>query len=137
MHASDFLEQKLGDHLFLAVAYALPTQLHIHLYTAATAEDGTGLTEVSGGSYAAVQKDPGGTHWERATGQDNGMTVYRNKTVVTFPAPTADWGTVTHYGLKDESGNLLVIAPLTAPKTVNNGDPAPEFAAASLQFLIG
>jgi hypothetical protein len=34
------------------------------------------------------------------------------------------------------SGNLLFRTALTTPKTVNNGDAAPSFAAGALTFTI-
>ena len=37
---------------------------------------------------------------------------------------------------KATAGNLLIYGNLTTSKTVNNGDAAPSFPAASLQFQI-
>ena len=62
----------------------------------------------------------------------------RNQAAITFPAPTANWGTVTGAGIYDAAsgGNLLIYSTLTASKTVNNGDAAPSFAANALTFQI-
>lgn len=57
-----------------------------------------------------------------------------NNAAITFPAPTASWGTITHMGIYDAStaGNLLYWAALATSKTVNNGDAAPSFAISAL-----
>jgi hypothetical protein len=57
-----------------------------------------------------------------------------NNGAITFPAPTANWGSVVAFGIFDalSGGNLLFYANLTVAKTVNNGDAAPSFAAAAL-----
>ncbi|HEY9245638.1 MAG TPA: hypothetical protein VIO11_02215, partial [Candidatus Methanoperedens sp.] len=48
---SDYLENKLIDHIFRARSFTAPTQLWVGLLTAAPSDAGGG-TEVSGGSYA-------------------------------------------------------------------------------------
>jgi len=106
-----------------------------------------GLSEVSGGSYARVKVNAGtyaaladwaGTQGSGTTTASTGTTgTTSNNNTITFPAPTANWATgAAQVGvavLYDQltSGNLLVHAPLTVPKTVNNGDAAPSFAAAA------
>ena len=61
-----------------------------------------------------------------------------NNGVITFPAPTANWGVVTCWGILDAStgGNLWIYSALTTNKTINNGDAAPSFAAAAATFQI-
>ena len=48
---SDYLENKLTDHVFSGTAYTAPTTIYIALFTSACSDSATG-TEVSGGSYA-------------------------------------------------------------------------------------
>ena len=47
-----------------------------------------------------------------------------NTSNVDFPAATASWGTVSHYGLFDAStgGNLLIHGAFTASKAIGTGD---------------
>lgn len=140
---SDYLENKIIDWLFRSQAFTPPATLHVGLLTAAPADTGGG-TEVSGGSYARVAVT--GSLANFAGTQSAGSTVASSGTggttsnngAVTFPAPTANWGVVTHFGIYDaaSAGNLLFWAPLTASKTVNNGDAAPSFAAAALTVQI-
>lgn len=109
------------------------------LFTAAPSDAGGG-TEVSGGSYARVAVNSTLANW--AGTQSGGSTTAStgtggqtsNNNTITFPSPTANWGSVTHFGVYDAltSGNLLYWAALTTPKTINNGDAAPSFAAAAL-----
>jgi len=64
--------------------------------------------------------------------------VTSNNGSITFPSPSASWGTVTHFGIWDAStgGNLLFHGALTTSKTINNGDAAPSFAAAALTLTF-
>lgn len=132
MAKSDYLENELIKHIFRTGTFTKPTVLGIALFTAAPSDAGGG-TEVTGGSYARVDHPPLDANWDATSGTD-GQTA--NSSVITFPAPTADWGQVTHFGIFDamSGGNLLYHGALTAPKTVNNGDPAPTFPAGSLSI---
>lgn len=131
---SDYLEVELRKHLFRTGSFTKPAALWIALFTAAPSDAGGG-TEVSGGSYARVQRNPLDANW---TAPDGTGGVTRNAAAITFPSPTANWGTVTHFGIFDAStgGNLLVWGALSASRTINNGDAAPEFAADALQVTF-
>lgn len=131
---TDYLEGELIKHLFRTGSFTKPTVIAIGLLTAAPGEASAG-TEVSGGSYARVSVNPLDANWAAISG-GNGTT--SNVAAITFPAPTANWGSITHVGIYDaaSSGNLLIYAALTNAKTVNNGDPAPSFSAAALTFQI-
>jgi len=129
MPMSDYLQDQLRKHVFRTGSFTKPAALHVSLHTANPTDAGTG-TEVSGGSYARVQRDPGDANWSAGTPTD-GIT--NNVAAITFPSPTANWGVVTHVAIWDAStaGNMICYATLT-PKTVNNGDAAPSFLASSL-----
>lgn len=131
---SDYLEGQLRAHVFRTASFAKPTVLAVGLFTAAPSDAGGG-TEVSGGSYARVQRDPLDANWTAASATD-GLT--DNAAALTFPAPTANWGQVTHFGIFDatSAGNLLFHGALTTPKTINNGDPAPAFAIGALDVTF-
>lgn len=130
MSASNYLEAQILDHIFRTASFTKPAALYVALFTVAPGEDGTGGTEVAGGSYARVQKDPGDANWDR-TG-----SVVANALEITFPAPTADWGSIVAFGIYDAatSGNYLGGDNLTQPKTVNNGDAAPIFPVGTLTW---
>lgn len=143
---SDYLENKLIDHLFRQVSFTAPTALYVGLYTASPSDTGGG-TEVSTSAtaYARAQLNPSTTNWAATNGATttsatssgtSGTT--SNNVAITYAAPTGNWGTVSYFGIFDAStaGNLLWWGALTAPKTVNNGDAAPSFAISSLSVQI-
>ena len=129
---SDYLEGQIRAHIFRTATFTKPTGLTVHLFTAAPGETGGG-TEVAGGSYAAQSLNPLDANWSAASGTD-GLT--DNLSQITYPAPSANWGVVTHVAIKDQAANFLLSGALTASKTVNNGDPAPNFPIGSLDVIF-
>lgn len=131
---SDYLEGQIRAHIFRTASFTKPAALHVALFTAAPSDAGGG-TEVSGGAYARVQRDPLDANW---TAPDTTGGLTDNAAALTFPTPTANWGVVTHFGIFDAAtaGNLLVHGALTTAKTVNNGDPAPSFAVGALDITF-
>jgi hypothetical protein len=139
---SDYAENNLIDHLFRDITFAKSAALHVALFTSDPTDAASG-TEVSGGSYARVSVAPGSTNWANTQASGTGASTgtggaTSNKNTITFPAPTANWGSVTHFAIFDAatSGNMLFSAALTTAKTVNNGDAAPTFAAGALVVTL-
>lgn len=141
---TDYLENKMIDFLFRGNpgSFVAPTAMFVGLYTATPSDTGGG-TEVSGGSYARVSMTPNTTNWANTQNSGTGVSsgtggTTQNLVAVTFPAPTANWGTIGWWGIFDASsaGNLLFWAALTTAKTVNNGDAAPSFAIGALTVQI-
>jgi len=132
--ASDYLEVEIRKHIYRTGSFTKPTVLAHALYTAAPGEAGGG-TEVAGGSYARVDRPPLDANWTAASATD-GLT--DNAADITFPAPTADWGQITHFAQLDAltAGNFLIYGALTTPKTVNASDPAPKFVAGALDVTV-
>jgi len=131
---SDYLEVQLRAHIFRTASFTKPVALHVSLHTADPTDAGTGA-EVSGGSYARVQRDPLDANWT-APDATGGLT--DNVAAITFPAPTANWGVVTHFAVWDAAtvGNMLCYGALTTPKTINSGDAAPSFAIGALDVTF-
>ncbi len=132
---SDYLEGKFIDHLLRTATFSKPSGIYVAAFTVTPSDSGGG-TEVTGGSYARVSMGaPADATWA-APSAGNGRT--SNLIAITFPTPTADWGTLVALGLYDapSAGNLLVWGPLTTPKTVHNGDAAPSFAIGAFQFTL-
>jgi hypothetical protein len=113
--ASDYLENKVLDHVLGGATYTQPTNVYVGLWTADDGlESGTLTSEVSGGSYARQTI----TFDAAAAGSaDSAATV-------TFPTATANWGTITHVALMDAStgGNVLFHGSVTTSKTIESGD---------------
>ena len=123
MSFTDYLEDKILNHVFGGTAYTAPTTLYVGLHTSASSDAAAG-TEVSGGAYArqtAAFTVSGTSPTEAAT-----------TAAIEFPVATSNWGTVTYAGVYDAStgGNLLAYAQLTdpadfvtpLPKTIDAGD---------------
>lgn len=141
---SDFLENKLVDQLFRGQAYTFPATLHVALLTVNTDDDGSPLTEVSGGSYARVAVTGSLANWAgtqsagSTTASSGSSGTTSNNNAITLPAPTANWGSIVGFAVYDASsgGNMLMYGALGTPKTVNSGDAAPVFAAGALTFQV-
>ncbi len=120
---TDFLENELLDHVLNNAAYVAPATIYVGLFTVMPADDGTGGTEVSGGSYAR----------ESVSFTVAAAGAVSNNGAVTFTQATALWGTVLGMGLFDaiSGGQLLYYGTLAASKTVDNGDTI-SFANAAL-----
>jgi hypothetical protein len=141
---SDYLENKLIDFVFRGQTFTPPATLYIALFTTSDNDAGGTRVEVSGGSYARVAVTSSLANW--AGTQGAGTTVASsgtsgttsNNNAITFPAPTANWGTVVGLGVFDAAsgGNELWYGSLTTNKTVNSGDSAPAFSAAALSIQI-
>jgi hypothetical protein len=129
--ASDYLETQISNHLLRTASWTKPSAIYVALFTAAPSDSGGG-TEVSGGSYARVQHGPSDATWAVSNG------VCTNTGVIQFASPTADWGTITHFGLFDAStaGNLLVWGALNTGLSIYNGNPAPFFNEGLLIITI-
>jgi hypothetical protein len=139
---SDYLENKLVDHVFRALSFSAPATMYVGLFTAAPSDTGGG-TEVSGNAYARVSVTSGTTNWSNTQNSGTGASTgtggtTQNLTTFTFPTPTpSGWGTVVAVGVFDASsaGNLLWYTTLTTSKLINAGDVV-DFPAASLTFQV-
>ena len=112
---SDYLEDKVLNHVFAGSAFTAPSTLHVALYTVAPSDTGGG-TEVSGGAYARQT----GTFSVSGTNP----TTASNTGAIEYPPATAGYGTVVAVGILDASsgGNLLAYANLDSSKVVSTGD---------------
>lgn len=139
---SDYTENNSIDYLLRAQTWTLPANFYVGLSTAACSDSSVG-TEVTGGSYARVSyarslanwagtQSAGSTSTSSGTG---GQT--SNNAAISFPTPTATWGTVTHFFIADAStaGNLILCQALTTSKTINSGDTV-SFAIGALTITF-
>lgn len=110
---SNYLENKLIDHVLRNTVYTPPATIYLALYTSDPTDAATG-TEVSGGAYA------------RQVIAFNAPTdgVASNSAEILFPVATANWGTITHIALMDAAtlGNTLFYGALTLSKTISTND---------------
>ena len=114
MSFSNYLENKLLDHAFGSTAYTAPSTRYVALFTT-DPTDGSGGTEVTGGSYAR----------KPVTFSAASSGAITNSASIEFPTATATWGTVIAIGIYDAltgTTNFLAHAQLTTDKTISSGD---------------
>lgn len=108
-----------------AAGTALPnTPSHIGLFTTTPADDGTGGTEATGGSYARQAYAKNGTNWGSSAA--GAPSTIQSLVAITFPTATANWGTINSWGYFTavSAGTLLLFASLGTAKAVNTDDTA-------------
>lgn len=116
---TDFLENKVLDHVFRNTTYTPATTIHLALYTTNCSDSARG-TEVSTGGYARQA-----TAFNAASGGSIG-----NTSIEAFTASGANYGTVVCTGLEDAltTGNQLAYDTGFTDTAVNDGDTL-QFAA--------
>lgn len=111
MSKSNYLENKVLDHVLGTSSFTMPSQVYVSLHTGDPGE--TGANEVTGGSYARQSCDFNAASGGSAT----------NSTALSFAGmPSA---TVTHIGIWDAatSGNFLYGGDVT-DKVIGSGNTA-------------
>ena len=115
--ASDYLENKVLDHVLTATAYTQPGTRYLALFTANTGlETNSPSAEVSTSGTAYARQTV--TFASASSGQS------ATNATVTFPTATANFGTITHVAVMDAqtSGNVLFHGAVTTSKTIETGD---------------
>jgi hypothetical protein len=122
--ASNYLENKVLDHVLTATAYSAPSTRYLALFTntsgnaAANLEAGTLTDEVSTSGSAYARKTVTFAAASSGTSATNAT--------VTFDAATANWGSITHVAVVDGgtagAGNVLFWGAVTTAKTIETGD---------------
>jgi hypothetical protein len=120
-----------------------PTEFFIGLITEVTLDsDGnykyfTEPTRTSSG-YDRVSYDCGDDQWELI-----GESTYQNSNTITFPAPTATWGTIVGIGVYrvsevvvNSTEEILFYKPLDTPVIINSGESPYVIAANALSLEI-
>jgi hypothetical protein len=128
--ASDFLEDRILDHVLGNTVYTPATTLYVGLFTATTGlELNTPSAEVSETGTGYIRKAV--TFAAASSGSaDTAATI-------TFDVATANWGTVTHVAVMDAvtGGNVLFHGPVTSSKTIETGDTF-QIAAGNLTISL-
>ena len=113
---ADYVENKVLDHITGKTSFTMPTA-YLAASTADPTDDGSGLAEPSGGSYARLET--AGSDWAAASG---GAT--SNAAILAFAEATGSWGTITHVALFDAAsgGNMLAHAALDSSQSISSGE---------------
>ncbi len=130
--ASNYLENKLLDHLFNKAQFTSPS-IYVALCDAAPTDSSTGTTisESDYTGYARINVTAG--NWNTASGGNTD-----NSAAITFAEATgAGTNPVTHFALADAAtvGNLLCYGTLTSSLTVSVG-VTPKFAIGDCNVAV-
>ncbi|OYV37535.1 MAG: hypothetical protein B7Z80_12620 [Rhodospirillales bacterium 20-64-7] len=126
---SNYLENVTIDAVFRGQPFPSIANLYFALFTTAPTAAGGGV-EVSGGAYARVAvaaslANFAGTQGATSTTASTGTSGQTsNNTKLSFPTPTAAWGTVVAMGIFDAAtgGNELFYGPLASSQVVGIGN---------------
>lgn len=132
---SNYLENKLLDHVLNNVAYTPAATLYLALCTADPTDAGTGASMnecANSGTYARKAITVGNAASRRVT-QD---------ATVTFDQATGSWGTVSHWAIVDSgthgAGNMLAYGQFTTSKAVVSGNtPSVASSEVYIEFSAG
>lgn len=132
---SDYLEQKLLDHVFGVTVFTAPATVYVALYSATPGDANASGTELTGNGYARVAVTNNTANWPNATGTS--PTTKQNGTVITFPTATGDWLSAVAFAIYDAAvnGNEICWGALTEAKTVFNGDFA-DFPVGTISVTL-
>ncbi len=113
MSASNYLENKILDHVLGSSALAQPSALYVALSTGSFNDDASG-TELSGNGYSRKVITFG-------TASSGSIA---SNSAVEFDTATGDQGTISHFGIFDASsgGNLLYHGAFSSSKVISTGD---------------
>lgn len=121
MNISNWLSTALLNTTLRGAGFSPPSAVYLALYTSNPTPADTGK-EVSGGGYSRMPIT------FTAPTLESGQQTVRNNTDVEFPVASADWGLITHVGLRTaaQGGNLLWSSAIPNPRTIQAGD-RPKF----------
>lgn len=126
MSFSNYLEDKVLDHVFKGLAFTQPVNLYISLHSADPGE--TGMNELSGNGYARQGHDV----WNVSSGgtkTNNGPCI--------FSVASGTWLQITHFGIWDSSiaGNFFGGGSVITPKIIERGEVV-EFSTGQLLITL-
>lgn len=145
---SNYLENKLIDHLLRTTTFSQPSVIAIALCTSAPtrSDNGSTIDEVpDANGYARQTLNPSNSNWAATQGGTSGASSgtsgqTSNAIDVEFDAATGNWGTVSHIAVCDSAtwgaGNLLFYGELPSPLAIEGGDQA-TVDAGTLTLTIG
>ncbi len=124
-------ESAANDSLDALYGSGTPATLYFAAFTSAPDADGTGGTEVSGGSYARKAVTNNGTNFPGASGGETA-----NGALIEWAAASAPWGIVTHIVVCDSAsgGNRYDWGELENPRTINT--PGDKLSLAIGDFVV-
>ena len=111
---SDFLENKILDHICATTSYTAPSAVYLGLSTGDFTDTGSGASELSGSNYSRKAV----VFAAAASGATS------NTSKVDFDPASGNWGSISHWGIFDAaaSGNILLSGSFSSAKTIETND---------------
>jgi hypothetical protein len=123
-NASNYLENKVLDHVLRVTSYTQPSGLWLALFNNTS---GNAATNLEAGTLTDETSTSGTAYARKAVtfaAASSGTSA--TSATVTFDAATANWGTITHVAVMDGAtagaGNVLFWGAVTTSKTIETGD---------------
>jgi hypothetical protein len=129
-YANDFLDLLLGSG-YDSARYTNLATCSVGLSSTAPTSSGGNITEPSGGSYAEVSVANNDTNWGASSGGTKA-----NAAAITFPTPTASWGSVGYWFMKDSTGAFVCAGTLTGGAVSIGTGSTPAFAIGALTLTV-
>jgi hypothetical protein len=113
---STYLDGHILDYVFGNTAFSPAGPLYVGLSSTNIADDGSGITEPSGGGYARVGVANNTNAWANTV-----AGVKTNGTAIGFPVSTAPWGGVSYFFISDagSGGNVYAKGSVTPAQTIS------------------
>ena len=122
--ASNYLENKVLDHVLRNTSFSQPSGLYLALFNNTS---GSAATNLEAGTLTD-EVSTSGTAYARTAITFNAASSgsATNNGAVTFATATANWGSITHVAVMDGdtegAGNVLFWGAVTTAKTIETGD---------------
>jgi hypothetical protein len=127
---SNYLANKVLDHLLKTAAYTQPTNITVALSTANPGDDGGSIAEPVANNYSRTTCNT----WNAAN-STTGLVA--NTSAITTPTASGSWGTISHTALFDNAsaGNMLWYGSITPSQAVGANDYM-EWAASAFAVTL-
>lgn len=142
----NFLEKALLRHAFGGPDYDRPETLYFGLSTSHIAEDEAGynISEPSGGGYERQALPNIADNWnepelldpEHDPNISHKIGHIILDTDITFPEPTSDWGTITHFFVMDGFDELIIYGQFFEPIPADENSEPIKISAGELIITL-
>lgn len=122
--ASNYLENKVLDHVLKNTAFTQPSSLYLALFNNTS---GNAAANLEAGILTDEVSISGTAYTRKTISFDSSVNgTASSSTTVTFDTATASWGTITHVAICDGgtrgAGNVLFWGAVTTAKAIDSGD---------------
>lgn len=120
LNKTQYLRKKVLDHALGRIAFTMPTEVWLALFSASPTDEGLFTDELSQSGYARVSITAKMTDTVLASGQSS------NNTEIVFGPAGEDWPEITYAAVVDSAtigaGNMLYFGAAVTSRIVESGD---------------